>query len=32
MATPKRLTSNFAQLQQHDEQLVRLGMLAERYS
>jgi type I restriction enzyme, R subunit len=27
-ATPR---TNFAQLEQHDEQLVRLGMLAERY-
>ncbi len=25
------LTSNFLQLQEHDEQLLRLGMLAERY-
>ena len=25
------LRSNFAHLHQHDEQLVRLGMLAERY-
>ena len=25
------LNSNFAQLQQHDEQLLRVGMLAERY-
>src|SRR5215467_4684568 len=25
------LTSNFAHLQEHDEQLLRLGMLAERY-
>ena len=25
------LTSNFAHLQEHDEQFLRLGMLAERY-
>jgi len=25
------MMSNFAQLQQHDEQLLRIGMLAERY-
>src|SRR6266550_3173834 len=25
------MISNFAQLQQHDEQLLRIGMLAERY-
>ena len=25
------LRTNFAQLQEHDEQLLRLGMLAERY-
>jgi type I restriction enzyme R subunit len=25
------LTSNFAQLQEHDDQLLRIGMLAERY-
>ncbi|MGH0038005.1 MAG: type I restriction-modification system endonuclease [Myxococcota bacterium] len=31
MTSPTRLNSNFAQLAQHDEQLVRLGMLAERY-
>ena len=41
LATPKRqvwqmhkpplLTSNFACLQEHDAQLLRLGMLAERY-
>ena len=30
MARPK-LSSNFAHLQSHDEQLLRLGMLAERY-
>jgi len=30
MPRPK-LTSNFAHLQSHDEQLLRLGMLAERY-
>jgi hypothetical protein len=28
---PLLLTSNFAHLQEHDEQLLRLGMLAERY-
>jgi type I restriction enzyme, R subunit len=28
---PPLLTSNFAHLQAHDEQLLRLGMLAERY-
>src|SRR5262249_22145192 len=31
MYKPPLLTSNFAHLQEHDEQLVRLGMLAERY-
>lgn len=31
MANPPILTSNFAPLQEHDEQLLRLGMLAERY-
>lgn len=31
MPESTRLASNFAQLQQHDDQLVRLGMLAERY-
>ncbi len=31
MATQKPLSSNFAHLQACDEQLVRLGMLAERY-
>lgn len=30
MQTPK-LRSNFAQLQEHDDQLLKLGMLAERY-
>jgi len=30
MSRPK-LSSNFAHLQSHDEQLLRLGMLAERY-
>jgi type I restriction enzyme R subunit len=28
---PTDIPSNFAHLKQHDEQLVRLGMLAERY-
>jgi type I restriction enzyme R subunit len=31
MYKPPLLTSNFAYLQEHDEQLLRLGMLAERY-
>jgi type I restriction enzyme R subunit len=31
MASPTPLSSNFAHLRQHDEQLLRLGMLAERY-
>ena len=31
MHKPPLLTSNFACLQEHDEQLLRLGMLAERY-
>src|SRR4029453_15218110 len=31
MHKPPFLTSNFACLQEHDEQLLRLGMLAERY-
>src|SRR5262245_2731289 len=31
MRKPRLLTSNFAHLQEHDEQLLRLGMLAERY-
>ena len=31
MHKPPLLTSNFAHLQEHDEQLLRLGMLAERY-
>jgi type I restriction enzyme R subunit len=31
MNKPVLLTSNFAHLQEHDEQLLRLGMLAERY-
>ncbi len=31
MISPIPLTSNFAQLEQHDEQLLRLGLLAERY-
>ena len=26
-----KLASNFGSLEEHDEQLVRLGMLAERY-
>jgi type I restriction enzyme, R subunit len=26
-----KLLSNFVQLQEHDEQLLRLGLLAERY-
>src|SRR5713226_5908664 len=29
--TKPLLTSNFAHLQEHDEQLLRLGLLAERY-
>jgi type I restriction enzyme R subunit len=31
MATPERRRTNFAHLEAHHEQLVRLGMLAERY-
>jgi hypothetical protein len=31
MKPPSSLRSNFAHLQTHDEQLLRLGMLAERY-
>ena len=31
MNKPPLLTSNFVHLQEHDEQLLRLGMLAERY-
>jgi len=31
MNKPPRLTSNFVHLREHDEQLLRLGMLAERY-
>lgn len=31
MPKSPKLKTNFAQLQEHDEQLVRLGMLAERY-
>ena len=31
MATHASITSNFAHLAEHDEQLVRLGVLAERY-
>jgi Type I restriction modification DNA specificity domain/Type III restriction enzyme, res subunit/Type I restriction enzyme R protein N terminus (HSDR_N) len=31
MHKPPLLTSNFAHLQEHDEQLLRLGMLVERY-
>lgn len=31
MIKPPTLSSNFAYLQEHDEQLLRLGMLAERY-
>jgi len=31
MNKPPLLTSNFAHLQDHDEQLLHLGMLAERY-
>ncbi|UVT18554.1 MAG: type I restriction-modification system endonuclease [Nitrospira sp.] len=31
MKPPHPLVSNFAQLQEHDEQLLRLGLLAERY-
>jgi hypothetical protein len=31
MNKPPLLTSNFAHLREHDEQLLRLGMLAERY-
>ncbi|MCU0835839.1 MAG: type I restriction-modification system endonuclease [Chromatiaceae bacterium] len=31
MTSPTPLSSNFAQLEQHDEQLLRLGLLAERY-
>jgi type I restriction enzyme R subunit len=31
MKSREVLTSNFAQLREHDEQLLRIGMLAERY-
>lgn len=31
MTTAEGLRSNFAHLAVHDEQLVRLGLLAERY-
>src|SRR5262245_46316284 len=31
MPNSSRLKTNFVHLQEHDEQLVRLGMLAERY-
>ena len=31
MKSRPALSSNFAHLQSHDEQLLRLGMLAERY-
>ncbi len=31
MNKPPLLSSNFTLLQEHDEQLLRLGMLAERY-
>ena len=31
VTAPNPLTSNFAQLEQYDEQLLRLGLLAERY-
>ncbi len=31
MSSPNTLSSNFAHLQVHDEQLLKLGMLAERY-
>jgi type I restriction enzyme R subunit len=31
MASHPKITSNFAHLAEHDEQLVRLGVLAERY-
>ncbi len=31
MKSPPSLTSNFAHLQTHDDQLVRLGLLSERY-
>ncbi len=31
MNKPPLLTSNFAHLQEHDAQFLRLGMLAERY-
>jgi type I restriction enzyme R subunit len=31
MPSAPQITSNFAHLAQHDEQLVRLGVLAERY-
>lgn len=31
MNRPTNLSSNFSQLQEHDEQLLRLGLLAERY-
>lgn len=31
MSLPNTLSSNFSYLQEHDEQLLRLGMLAEKY-
>lgn len=31
MSSKETLASNFSQLQEHDEQLLRVGMLAERY-
>lgn len=31
MTSPPSISSNFAHLREHDEQLLRLGMLAERY-
>lgn len=31
MTAPNVLTSNFAHLEEHDEQFLRLGLLAERY-
>jgi type I restriction enzyme, R subunit len=31
MEKPSILSSNFAHLQEHEDQLIRLGMLAERY-
>ncbi len=31
MDSPRTLNSNFSHLQEHDEQLLRIGMLAERY-